>query len=672
MNFIEINERKIGAGYPPLVIAEIGINHEGDFGKALKMVEDAYMAGCECVKFQCHVIEDEMVPAARHIVPENASESIWEIMARCSLSYDQDRQLKAIVEDYGMIYLSTPFSRSAAIRLESMGVAAYKIGSGECNNYPLIKHIAQYGKPVILSTGMNGLNSIRKAVNILRDYNIPYALMHCASIYPTPDEKVRLGALDILHREFPDAVLGLSDHSITIYPCLGAVSLGVSILERHFTSDKSWPGPDIPISMDPQELKKLIDGSRIIYASMGGTKDVLPEEKPTMDFAYASVVTLRNISKGEVFTEENIWVKRPGTGTIKAEDYEKLLGLKAARDISQDILLSWNDVDSEDVYSEQRRLLDESRAFNAQIRERIDNGYTPDIRYGKRNEWFRNNFWRDLVYIRKVLNKIIRRLSDEFNKHLGEHASIIDIGCGPGYHSLELSRYGFNVTGIDLSSESIDIAREYAHNNPEPPKPNSLQYIAGDILSLELERQFDAACFFFSLHHFPTPSRILERVSKIVRPGGLLFAVEPARENFGEQEAIIAFLVRLLLSQCGNYFKEVKLPETKVEFNKVIEKTVREFRNARSDEEEMQSPSDNSSSGDEMISALEIFADVIWSEYDYCFSDRVAAGARGNNSSEEVSLGLKIIDLDRRLVEADIIKPSRFVWLGKLKKSEKI
>ncbi len=158
----QLGHRTVGRQYPPLVVAEIGINHEGDIDKAIRMVDDAHAAGCECVKFQCHVIEDEMIP--NDVVPGNATESIWDIMARCALTEEEEYRLKAYVEAQGMFYLCTPFSRAAAERLEKMGVQAYKIGSGECNNYPLVQHIASYGKPVILSTGMNNLSTVAPAV----------------------------------------------------------------------------------------------------------------------------------------------------------------------------------------------------------------------------------------------------------------------------------------------------------------------------------------------------------------------------------------------------------------------------------------------------------------------------------------------------------------------------
>jgi len=342
---ITIQNRSIGNTFKPFVIAEIGINHEGDILKAKKMVKDAYDNGAECVKFQSHIIEDEMIK--NDVVPGNATESIWEIIERCSLSEDEEIILKNYAESLGLIYLSTPFSRKAANRLEDMGVSAFKIGSGECNNYPLIEHIASFGKPIILSTGMNDLKSISNSVKIFEKKGIDYALLHTTSIYPTPYEKIRLGALDDLRSNFPNSVIGLSDHSIGIYTCLAAVALGASILEKHFTSDKNWQGPDISVSINPTELKELILGSNAIFLASGGNKTILPEEQPTINFAYASIVSIQNIQKDELFTKDNIWVKRPGTGEIKAENYEKILNHKATIDIKKDSQLDWNMISDE-------------------------------------------------------------------------------------------------------------------------------------------------------------------------------------------------------------------------------------------------------------------------------------------------------------------------------------
>jgi N-acetylneuraminate synthase len=338
----EIGARTVGTDEPPLVIAEIGINHEGSFDKAIRMINDAHAAGCECVKFQSHIIEDEMIP--NNVIPGNATESIWNIMKRCAFSEDEEGRLKNHVESLGMIYLCTPFSRAAAERLKRMKVSAYKIGSGECNNYPLIRHIASNGKPVILSTGMNDLESIAPAVEILRRAGVPFALTHCTSLYPTPYEKVRLGGLGELAQRFPDAVIGLSDHSIGNYTCFAAVALGARILEKHFTSDNAWPGPDVPISIDPAGLKDLIQGSRAIHAALGGSKTILPDEKPTIDFAYACVVSIQDIKAGDRLSPGNIWVKRPGTGEIKAVDYDSLLGKTVRHAIPKDKQLKWADI----------------------------------------------------------------------------------------------------------------------------------------------------------------------------------------------------------------------------------------------------------------------------------------------------------------------------------------
>jgi len=342
--FITIAKRKIGPDFSPFVIAEIGINHEGSFRKAIRMVDDAKTAGCECVKFQSHVIDDEMIPEAKNVIPGHTKESIFEIMERCALSEDEEIRLKKYVEDLGMIYLCSPFSRAAADRLQKMNVPGFKIGSGECNNYPLIDHIASFGKPIILSTGMNDIPSIKIAVKTIQKHNAPLALFHCTSLYPTPYEKVRLGGIAELMKAFPGIPIGLSDHSIGNYTSFGAVALGASLIEKHFTSSKKWAGPDIAISIDTSELKDLIMGVDAIHKALGGKKGILKEEKPTIDFAYACVVSIQEIKKGDKFTKDNLWVKRPGTGQIKAVDFEKVLGKTALKNIKKDVQIKWSDL----------------------------------------------------------------------------------------------------------------------------------------------------------------------------------------------------------------------------------------------------------------------------------------------------------------------------------------
>jgi len=342
--FLAIGSRKIGHDYAPIVIVEIGINHEGSLKVAFEMVDAAYDAGAEIIKHQTHVVEDEMSSSAKDVIPGNSDVSIYEIMERCSLNEKDERDLKYYVESKGMIFISTPFSRAAADRLERMGVNAYKIGSGECNNYPLIEHIAKFNKPMIVSTGMNDIKSVRKTVDILEQFKVPYALLHTTNLYPTPSHLVRLGAMQEIQKEFPNAIVGLSDHTTSNLACFGAVAMGASILERHFTDSMDRSGPDIVNSMDPTSLSQLINGSIEIAKMRGGKKEATKEEQVTIDFAFATVVAIKDIKKGEKFTNDNIWVKRPGHGEIKAEDFKSILGKKSMAHIPYDKHIEWSDV----------------------------------------------------------------------------------------------------------------------------------------------------------------------------------------------------------------------------------------------------------------------------------------------------------------------------------------
>lgn len=342
--YIEIAGRKIGQDFPPLVIAEIGINHEGSLQVAKEMVDAAHRAGVEAVKHQTHIVADEMSGAAKKVIPGNADVSIYEIMERCALNEEDELALKNYVESKGMIFISTPFSRAAAERLKKFDIPAYKIGSGECNNYPLLEHIASFGKPVILSTGMNTIESIQKAVAIFDRHKVPVALLHTTNLYPTPIHLVRFGAMTEMHQAFPEKVFGLSDHTLNNNACLGAVALGASILERHFTDHMQRTGPDIVCSMDEQACRELIGSSAEIALMRGGTKKPADEEQVTIDFAFATVCTIAPLKKGEVFTKDNIWVKRPGTGKILAEHFEAVLGKNATRAIENDEQLTWEDI----------------------------------------------------------------------------------------------------------------------------------------------------------------------------------------------------------------------------------------------------------------------------------------------------------------------------------------
>ena len=343
MNF-KIGTRSVGPDFAPLVVAEIGINHNGDLNEAKLLVDSAAAAGAEIIKHQTHIPDAEMSQEARHVKPGNADISIYEVIENCSLTLNEERLLAEYVRSKGLIFMSTPFSFEALDFLETLDVPAYKIGSGECNNYPLVEAIASKGKPVILSTGMNSIESVTPSVEIFRRYGIPFALMHCTNLYPTPDKLIRLNSLNDLRAAFPDAVLGLSDHSLTHYPCLASVALGASILERHFTDSKERSGPDIICSMTPFELQELIQGSKIIFDATKGGKFPVKEEDVTIAFAFASVVATRKLDPGETITRLDITLKRPSGGDFGPKDFKNLIGKIVATEIEPNLQIKRNQI----------------------------------------------------------------------------------------------------------------------------------------------------------------------------------------------------------------------------------------------------------------------------------------------------------------------------------------
>ena len=341
---MKIANREIGPGHPPLVIAEIGINHGGSLAVAKDMVRLAAGAGCEMIKHQTHIIEDEMTEEAKSIFPPNADVSIWHVMERCALTLPDEAELKRYTESLGMIWISTPFSRAAADFLESLDVPAYKIGSGEADNLPLIRHIARKGKPVILSTGMQTIDSIRASVAILEASGVEYALLECTNLYPSPPEIVSLQGVTDLRNAFPGAVVGFSDHSIGPEMALASVALGACILERHYTDSRYRIGPDIINSMDPAELRFLIDRSREIHTALHNPKQRTAPEEAVYRFARASVVADRDLPAGHVITEADIWARRPGSGEIAGYDFDRVLGMRTTRAVTRNTQLKWADL----------------------------------------------------------------------------------------------------------------------------------------------------------------------------------------------------------------------------------------------------------------------------------------------------------------------------------------
>jgi len=341
---VKIAGREISSSRPPLVIAEIGINHGGSLDTAKHMAKLARDAGCECIKHQTHFLEDEMTDEAKSIFPPNADVSIWEVMEQCALSAEDEVALKDYCESLGLIFISTPFSRRAADFLADIDVPAFKIGSGEADNLPLIRHIAGFGKPVIMSTGMQTIESVKRSVDILDNAGIEYALLECTNLYPSPPEIVSLQGVVELQKAFPNAVVGFSDHSIGPEMALASVALGACILERHYTDTRYRKGPDISCSMDPAELRLLIDRSVEIHTALMNPKERTSAEEDVYRFARASVVADRNMNKGTVITEADIWARRPGSGEIAGYDFDKVVGKTLNRDVKHNEQLSWQDL----------------------------------------------------------------------------------------------------------------------------------------------------------------------------------------------------------------------------------------------------------------------------------------------------------------------------------------
>ena len=341
----KISNRRIGLKYKPLIIVELGINHNGKFSIAKQIIDKAKMAGAEIIKHQTHLPDFEMSEEAKKIIPVHTKDNIFKIISDCSLSESDEIKLKQYIQKQKMIFISTPFSREASDRLNKMNVPAFKIGSGECNNYPLIEHICKFNKPIILSTGMNDIPQIKKAVKIMEKNKIPYALMHTTNLYPTPYNLIRLNALNQLKKAFPKAILGLSDHTGDNYTSFAAIAMGASIIEKHFVDNKKKrKGPDISASIDYHQLKDLIEGCNKIHKSIPGKKKPVKEEISTMKFAFASVVSIKDIKKGDKLSYKNIWVKRPGTGSFLANDFTKLIGKIAKRNIRSNIQIKKKDL----------------------------------------------------------------------------------------------------------------------------------------------------------------------------------------------------------------------------------------------------------------------------------------------------------------------------------------
>lgn len=332
----KISNIKITRNSKPLIIAELGINHNGSLERAFKIVDHAIRAGAKVIKHQTHIVDDEYSYHAKKIKPGNSNKNIFKIIKDSSLNEEDEYKLMNYIKKKNKIFISTPFSRKAVDRLVKFKIPAFKIGSGECNNLLLVEYIAKKNKPIILSTGMNDISSVKKTVTIINRHHNNLAILHCTNVYPSSYDSLRLNSILDLKKTFKNNIIGYSDHSIGIYPSVIAMSLGAKIIEKHFIDDKKIKGPDISCSMDPQDLKDLIDVSGIIKVAIPGKKSLHPDEIVTSKFAFASLVASRDIKKNEKLTLKNITSKRPGTGNFLAYEYKKILGKRAKKNISAD------------------------------------------------------------------------------------------------------------------------------------------------------------------------------------------------------------------------------------------------------------------------------------------------------------------------------------------------
>jgi N-acetylneuraminate synthase len=342
-NFV-ISNLIVGKNYPSLIIPEIGINHSGNIEKAFNLVDSAKRAGAKIIKHQTHIFDDEMSIEAKKVIPGNSKKNIYEIIKNCSLNEEEEYKLFLYVKKKKMVFLSTPFSYKAVDRLIKFKVPAFKIGSGEFHNTQFIEYVAKFKKPMILSTGMNNMDHIKKVYNMLKKIKTNFCFMHTTSVYPTPDKLVRLDCINLMKKNFPDIIIGYSDHSVSSIACESALSMRALIIEKHFTDTKSRKGPDIVCSIDEKGLRNLINRSITIFSQFRGKKNLLNEEIVTKNFAFTSVVSNGFIKKGEKLSKKNLVLKRPGNGHFNLNNLKFLQGKVAKKDIPENTQIKKNHI----------------------------------------------------------------------------------------------------------------------------------------------------------------------------------------------------------------------------------------------------------------------------------------------------------------------------------------
>ena len=326
-----------------LIISEAGVNHNGSLDLALKMVDEAKRAGADIVKFQTAIPEKVISKYADKAEYQKKTtgneESQLEMCKRIHLKLSDYDIIKKYCEEAEIEFLSTPFDLESIDYLEKLGMRLWKIPSGEITNLPYLIKIAKTGKPVIMSTGMSELNEVEEAVNVLKENGAgEITLLHCTTEYPAPFESVNLRAMNTLREKFGTKV-GYSDHTVGFEAAVAAVVLGASVIEKHFTLNHNMEGPDHKASLEPEEFEVMVNNIRLIEKALGdGVKQPAEAEKKNIAIARKSIVAAKDIKKGEIFTEDNITVKRPGSGISPMKWFE-VLGTEAVKDFGEDELI---------------------------------------------------------------------------------------------------------------------------------------------------------------------------------------------------------------------------------------------------------------------------------------------------------------------------------------------
>lgn len=325
------------------IIAEAGVNHNGNIVVAKKLIDEAKIAGADCIKFQTFKTENIVIKDASkaeyQIRNTENTESQYEMLKKLELTYDEFILLKQYCDIQGIDFMSTAFDLDSIDFLMKLGMDTWKIPSGEITNLPYLKKIAQISKKVILSTGMSNMSEIDDAIKVLMDYGSKdLVVLHCTTEYPAPYEEVNLNAMTTIKNTF-NVQVGYSDHTKGIEIPIAAVAMGAKVIEKHFTLDRQMEGPDHKASLEPSELKMMINGIRNVELAMGdGIKKPSPSEIKNISIARKSIVACKNIEKGELFTEDNLTIKRPGDGISPMKWYD-VIGKKAYKNFDKDELI---------------------------------------------------------------------------------------------------------------------------------------------------------------------------------------------------------------------------------------------------------------------------------------------------------------------------------------------